>query len=34
MESGEQSNVEYERFGVQEITSKEASRLICWSIYY
>ena len=34
MESGGQNNVEYERFGVQGITSKEANRLICWSIHY
>jgi len=34
MESGGQNNVEYERFGVQGITSKEANRLICWSIHH
>ena len=34
MESGRQSDVEYKRLGVQRITSKKTSRLICQSIYH
>jgi len=34
MENGRQGDVEYERSGVQEMTSKEIGGLICQSIYY
>ena len=30
----EQNNVEYKELGVEKKTSKEASRSICWSIFY
>jgi len=33
MEDRRPSNVKYERFGIQGVTSK-VSGLICWFIYY
>jgi len=34
MKSGRQSDIEYEKLGVQRTTSEKTNRLICQSIYH
>ena len=34
MKSRRQDNIEYKRFGIQEMTGKETGKSICWSIYH